>query len=87
MNELADLRKQIDSIDMELITLLKKRMDVVSRVGAYKKAHGLAPLDATRFVEVLESRIAIAEKKGLSADLIQKIWHIIHEAALEKEAL
>lgn len=60
--ELKNIRKQIDKIDGELVTLLEKRMDLVSQVIAYKKKNGQAILDSKREGEVLD-RIASQIKK------------------------
>ena len=37
MSKLDDYRKEIDSIDKELIALFERRMDVAKKVGEYKK--------------------------------------------------
>ena len=34
MDELQDLRREIDAIDRELVELFRRRMDVTARVGA-----------------------------------------------------
>lgn len=85
MNELAELRKQIDAIDEQIIGLLKKRMEVVTRVGKHKKIAGIPALDASRFAQVLESRIEQGVKNGLSPNLVRTIWTSIHDVALEIE--
>lgn len=51
---LEDIRKNIDSIDTELVHLLEKRMDLVNQVAAYKKESGKAILDISREQAVLE---------------------------------
>ncbi|MGT2812795.1 chorismate mutase [Streptococcus minor] len=51
---LEDIRKNIDSIDTELVHLLEKRMDLVNQVAAYKKESGKAILDTSREQAVLE---------------------------------
>ena len=37
MGNLEDYRREIDSIDRELIALFEKRMNVAIKVGEYKK--------------------------------------------------
>lgn len=51
---LEDIRKNIDSIDTELVHLLEKRMDLVNQVATYKKESGKAILDTSREQAVLE---------------------------------
>ena len=74
-NKLKDFRKQIDEIDEQIVNLLAKRMQVVEKVGKYKKENNLPPLDNSRWQKVIES------KKGF----MKKIWKIIHDEALKVE--
>ena len=39
--DLKELRQQIDSIDDQLIALFAQRMEVASKIGAYKKERNL----------------------------------------------
>jgi len=74
-NKLKDFRKHIDEIDEQIVNLLAKRMQVVEKVGQYKKENNLPPLDNSRWQKVIES------KKGF----MKKIWKIIHDEALKVE--
>lgn len=75
MKNLESLRKQIDEIDEQIVSLLTKRMDIVKSVGRFKKENKIPALDKKRWREVL------ASKKGF----MKKIWEIIHDEALEIE--
>ena len=46
--ELSELRKQIDLIDEELVSLFKKRMNVSAEVAEYKRQTGMNVLDSSR---------------------------------------
>ncbi|MEG2420603.1 MAG: prephenate dehydratase domain-containing protein [Oscillospiraceae bacterium] len=59
MEDLQTLRGQLDEIDRQLVPLLEGRMDLVRRVGDYKRAHGLPVLDADR------ERDLLAEKRAM----------------------
>lgn len=52
--DLELIRKSIDQIDQELVSLLEKRMDLVNQVAAYKKESGKAVLDKEREEIVLD---------------------------------
>jgi len=78
-------RKQIDSIDRQLIVLLGAREHVVEMIGQYKKAHHMPPLQAARFQEVLSKAIEQGKTAGLSADFVKKIFMLIHEESLKLE--
>lgn len=51
---LEDCRKEIDSIDRELVELFTKRMNVAKEVAAYKKETGMAVYDSERERKLLE---------------------------------
>jgi chorismate mutase len=85
MSDLTKLRTQIDSADKKLISTLAERMDIVRKVGKYKKLKNLPPLDDSRWHEVLEDRKQIAKKLNLPDDLIEDIWNRIHKYSLELE--
>ena len=53
MKELEDLRKEIDSIDEELVKLFVRRMDASSEVAAVKRASGISVHDPKREREIL----------------------------------
>lgn len=48
MSELEQYRLEIDAIDQELTRLVEKRFEVAKKVAAYKRAHDLPVLDASR---------------------------------------
>lgn len=57
MNELDDYRREIDSIDRELISLFEKRMDIAVKVAEYKKKNNLPIFNAKREDEVIEKNL------------------------------
>lgn len=60
MDELQELRGQIDAIDAQMVELFCRRMEVTARVGEYKLARGLPVLDAAREAQVLEKKATLA---------------------------
>ena len=52
--DLNELRAQIDTLDDQLADLLCQRMDCSAGVAAYKAAHDLPVLNASREAEVLQ---------------------------------
>ncbi len=60
MDELQDLRREIDAIDRELVELFRRRMDVTARVGAYKRSRGVPVLDQERERQVLQNKGELA---------------------------
>lgn len=52
--ELKELRNQIDLIDKEMAKLFEQRMEIVKKIGDYKKENNLPILDANREKEVIQ---------------------------------
>ena len=84
-DKLTDLRKEVDKIDENIITLLAKRMEIIKKIGTLKKVHGLVLLDEKRWQDVLSSRITKAQSLTLSAAFVKRIFNLIHEQSLEIE--
>ncbi len=83
--KLENLRKQIDDLDQDLLTLFAKRTNIVRKIGKLKKTHGIAPLDEKRWQKVLQGKLAKAESLNLSKDFIKKIYTLIHKYSLDLE--
>ena len=73
---LMDSRQQIDEIDKQITVLLEERMKVVAAVAAYKKAHRMPVLDATREVAVLDKVAAFTSDK-LLVPYIKRIYQAL----------
>lgn len=84
-NELETLRQEIDTADQKLLEALAERMNVVKRVGEYKKQNNLPTLDRERWQKVLEDKLAKAKELGLSEDLVKEIYESVHKHALKLE--
>lgn len=82
---LAELRDKIDKLDDRLINLIEERMQVVDVIGKYKKENNLAVLQNKRWDDMLRSRLVLGERKGLSEEVITKIFRAIHEESINKQ--
>ena len=63
MNDLQTLRKQIDEIDKEMAILFNKRMKVVEKIKAYKKANNLEIFDKEREDNLIKQNILHIDKE------------------------
>ncbi|HFD0877306.1 MULTISPECIES: chorismate mutase [Enterococcus] len=61
---LETLRHKIDMIDRELVALLEKRMDTVTKIGQVKKKENQAVYDAKREQQVLDKVVSLLKNKG-----------------------
>lgn len=83
--ELRWLRAEIDEIDDRLWDCIAQRMEVSGRIGDWKKAHHIPPLQQGRFDEILSRRIGWAEQHRLSPEMVENIFREIHAESLKKQ--
>ncbi len=82
--ELNWLRAEIDEIDEALWDTIAQRMDVSARIGAWKKAHGVAPLQPERYQQVVEKLKSRVESQE-SRDFMLRLYNLIHEESLRQQ--
>lgn len=80
---LIQSRQQIDKIDTQLIQMIAQRMEVVKKIGEYKKQHKIQTVQPNRWQTILDSRQKIAEELNLPSDLVLDIFEIIHQMAIQ----
>lgn len=83
---LLALRREIDSLDHEMIRILQRRMGIVDRIGAYKKEQGISLLQLQRWREMLEDRSEKATKAGLDEAFVKALLQLIHKEAIRIQA-
>ena len=86
--ELNWLRAEIDELDEALLETVARRMEVSQRIGTWKKAHGVSPLQPERYQQLLERLKAKGEgRKGtaLPAEFVEQLWNSIHEQSLREQ--
>ena len=69
MKELEELRRELDEVDRELVSLFERRMALAGQVAACKIAAGRPVLDRTREEAVLASRAAMLENHAWEAEV------------------
>lgn len=86
MDELNDIRKEIDEIDTQLLELLSRRIDAVHRIGKLKSKIGKPVVDEKREAALIE----VLTKKGgqfkMTREIIEPIWRAIFGVAYIIEA-
>ena len=83
---LAELRRQIDGIDEQLLELLAKRMRISREIGVYKE-HNMPILQSPRYSEILEKRSNMGEQMDLSTDFVKEILKEIHEESVRQQMI
>ena len=77
MASLDDLRAQIDSIDIAIVDLLARRLQVCTEVAEIKAGTGAAIIQPARVRSVLSSRRQWAIDKGVDADFAEQIFRTL----------
>ncbi len=76
------LRKQIDEIDEQLLTILAKRNRISMEIGTYKKENNMPVLQTGRYNEILEKRAHMGEAMNLDREFVFAIMKAIHEESV-----
>ena len=82
---LKQLRIQIDDLDIELLDVLKRRMDLVEKIGVHKKENEVTILQNKRWIDMLKSRVEYGKENGLSELFIQQLLKAIHQESIDKQ--
>ena len=81
--ELEEIRKKIDDIDNQIISLLAKRLLITKEVAEYKQKHNKDIFDAGRIEQVLKERQQAAKELGLEPGLIKSLFEGIIDDSMK----
>ena len=85
--ELEILRRQLDNIDREIVSLLGKRQAEVERVVSLKKAHNLPVYHPAREEDLLSQRRIQGAEAELDPDYIEDLYRrILRQSRVEQTA-
>jgi len=82
---MAELREQIDAIDVELLTLLTTRSRYIDRAVDLKRIEGLPARTTDRVAEVLSKVVVTAADLGLDPELARTLWSELIQWSIERE--
>ena len=74
--DLIALRNEIDAIDNKVLTLVLRRIELVLKIGEFKRERGLPVYDAERERAVLKRLLSMAPE-GTNPEVIQRIFERI----------
>ena len=75
--EIKELRKEIDRLNVEIIDRIKERVDVAIQIGAVKHRYDMPVVDSAREKIVYERARELAEQRGVDPDTIERIFREI----------
>lgn len=71
MENLAEVRKEIDTVDREMAALFERRMNAVRQVAEFKREHGLQVSDPQREQQMAKRNAAYIQNEAYRADYLQ----------------
>ncbi|MFB6158301.1 MAG: chorismate mutase [Candidatus Nanohalobium sp.] len=82
---LDEYREEIDRINREIAELIGERMDVVQKVGEYKKEHGMDIKDEGREETVKEQFADVFRENDLPGEKGRELAEMLIGMAVEEE--
>lgn len=82
LNQLEELRNQIDSIDYQLIELVSSRMRVSEKMGEYKYKNNVAILQMERWLEILRTRGEHGTMLEMDPSFIERFMTLLHQESI-----
>jgi chorismate mutase len=74
MEEIKRLRNQIDTIDHQMMELLKRRFDIARDIGRYKRRHNIPIVDNSREKELLAGLHKLCDELELDVNFVISVW-------------
>lgn len=84
-DEMSDVRRLIDELDEELVTLLAKRQRQIERAASVKPALGVPANVPERVDEVLAHVLGAARREGLSVEVAMTLWRALIDWSIQYE--
>lgn len=82
-HDLQDLRVSLNTIDQAMVCLLAERFHVTQKIGEYKKAHGLPPVDEAREAAQFARIDQLAAEVGLNPEFAKRMLRLIIDEVVQ----
>ena len=83
---MEELRHQIDELDIKIVELLATRSQFIDRATDLKSINGMPARIPDRIESVVSNAREAAQELDLDSDLVEKIWRILIEWSIQREA-
>jgi chorismate mutase len=82
---LEHLRQLMDSVDIEIIDLLARRMELSEKIGLVKKECNMTAYQPERWREIVETRTRRGKKYEMEEAFIVALYQLIHDESIRKQ--
>ncbi|WP_346862694.1 chorismate mutase [uncultured Draconibacterium sp.] len=84
-NQLDVLRNRIDAIDAELLEMLASRVEIVKKIGEYKRDNNVTALQINRWTQLMENRVSLGKTMDLNETFVKILFQLIHEDSVRMQ--
>jgi chorismate mutase len=81
-SELDTYRSDIDQLDDTMVERLAQRMEIVKKIGRYKKNNNIMVLQLNRWEQILTRHADMGVAMGLNPEFVKKMMTLIHEESI-----
>lgn len=85
MATLTDFRRELNSVDEQIVRLLGRRFAICCAVGHYKREHGIPMMQPGRVAEVKERCARMAREHHVDAEFAVRLFAMIIDEACRME--
>lgn len=85
LGEIDVLRKEIDSIDDELVSIIARRMQLSRTIGKYKREHNITVFQKDRYEQIRNRLKALAVERGVDENCIIAVFEAIHDQSVKSQ--
>ncbi len=85
INQLELIREQIDQADRELLEALNLRMNLVEKIGEFKKENNVAIFQLSRWKEIFQSRQEWADQLNLDRQFVVEVLRLLHQQSVKTQ--
>jgi len=85
INQLEQLRGEIDDIDREIIEAIATRMRIIEKIGDYKKDNNVTVFQLERWKEILKTRPEWGKTMLLDKNFIEEMYKVIHAESIKTQ--
>lgn len=85
LDQLEVIREQIDQADRELLEAIAVRMNLVEKIGEFKKDNNVAIFQISRWKEIFKSRPDWAKQMNLDPGFIVELLRLLHQQSVKKQ--
>jgi chorismate mutase len=84
-NQLDVLRNRIDAIDAELLETLASRVEIVKKIGEYKRDNNVTALQINRWTQLMDNRVSLGKTMDLNETFVKILFQLIHEDSVRMQ--